>query len=219
VNGPHDLGGKANFGAVDPEVDEPLFHEAWEARVLGMTLACGALGHWSLDESRHARESLGPGLYLSSSYYQIWFEALQNLLLRHGEVVSAELSDGQLVNRGLATEKCLRPEKVDAVLAAGAPTNRHAETGPRFCVGDEVRTIKTHVKGHCRLPAYVRDKQGRIESVHEPHVFPDASAKGDCSEAQWLYTVVFEGEELWGRGGEPGLKVSVEAWESYLEIV
>jgi nitrile hydratase len=29
--------------------------------------------------------------------------------------------------------------------------------------------------------------------------------------------VVFEGRELWGEEAQPGLSVSVDAWESYLE--
>lgn len=217
MNGPHDLGGKAAFGAIDPDPDEPLFHEAWESRVLGLTLACGSLGYWTLDESRHARENLAPGLYLSASYYQIWFEALQRLLLTHDEVLPSELAGGRCVRSGRAASKRLTSDRVDAVLSAGAPTSRLLDSKPRFAVGDRVRTVNTHVRDHCRLPGYARDKCGRVESVHQPHVFPDASAKGDRDEAQWLYTIVFDGEELWGSGGEPDLCVSLEAWESYLE--
>jgi nitrile hydratase subunit beta len=47
-------------------------------------------------------------------------------------------------------------------------------------------------------------------------VFADASAAGEES-AQWLYTVAFEGRELWGSDTDPRLAVSVNAWESYLE--
>lgn len=32
-----------------------------------------------------------------------------------------------------------------------------------------------------------------------------------------LYTVVFEGTELWGRHAQPGLKVSFDAWQAHLE--
>jgi nitrile hydratase len=47
-------------------------------------------------------------------------------------------------------------------------------------------------------------------------VFPDASALGR-EEAQWLYTVCFEGRELWGDEADPTVRVSVEAFEPYLE--
>ena len=49
------------------------------------------------------------------------------------------------------------------------------------------------------------------------HVFPDAVVAGRGEEPHWLYTVVFDGRELWGENGDPTLKVSVEAWEPYLE--
>jgi nitrile hydratase len=39
VDGAHDLGGMHGFGPVPFEVDEPLFHEAWEGRVWAMLSA------------------------------------------------------------------------------------------------------------------------------------------------------------------------------------
>lgn len=36
---------------------------------------------------------------------------------------------------------------------------------------------------------------------------------------QWVYTVVFDGGEIWGEGADPTLTVSIDAWESYLERV
>ncbi|PKP82578.1 MAG: nitrile hydratase subunit beta, partial [Alphaproteobacteria bacterium HGW-Alphaproteobacteria-2] len=56
MNGPHDMGGMQCFGALPLEPEEPVFHAEWERRALALTLAAGALGHWGLDESRHARE-------------------------------------------------------------------------------------------------------------------------------------------------------------------
>ena len=47
--------------------------------------------------------------------------------------------------------------------------------------------------------------------------FPDTNAHGHGPSPQWLYLVRFSGAELWGREGDPGLDVSIDAWESYLE--
>ena len=44
---------------------------------------------------------------------------------------------------------------------------------------------------------------------------PTRSASGE--DPQWLYTVRFDGPELWGKDADPTLSVSVDAWESYLE--
>jgi nitrile hydratase len=78
------------------------------------------------------------------------------------------------------------------------------------------------VEHHTRLPGYAIGKKGRIERVNGQHVFPDTHAHGLGEQPQWLYTVVFEAEELWGSlasGGYSGNRVSVDAWEPYLEPV
>jgi nitrile hydratase subunit beta len=198
-------------------VNEPLFHAPWEARALGLTLACGAMGHWTIDESRHARENRHPVDYLSSSYYEIWTKGIEVLLTRHGFVTPDELAAGHALEPGTVPKHVLKAADVAAVLARGGPTARPLDQPARFKVGDHVRTINLSPTGHTRLPRYARAKQGVIDKVHEPHVFPDTNAHGQGEAPQWLYTVVFTGPELWGRDSDPTLTVSVDAWESYLE--
>jgi nitrile hydratase len=70
---------------------------------------------------------------------------------------------------------------------------------------------------HTRLPRYVRGHVGEIERVLGFHVFPDSNAAGAGEAPQWLYTVRFDGLELWGEASDPNLRISVDAWESYLE--
>jgi nitrile hydratase len=36
---------------------------------------------------------------------------------------------------------------------------------------------------------------------------------------EWLYTVRFEGRELWGADADPMLKVSIDAFQPYLDPV
>ena len=50
-------------------------------------------------------------------------------------------------------------------------------------------------------------------------MFPDAVVTGKGEDPQWLYTVVFGARELWGEAADPTVKVSIEAWESYLEAI
>jgi nitrile hydratase len=217
MNGPHDLGGQMGFGPVAPEIDEPYFHADWEKRALGVTLTAGAMGHWNIDESRHARESLHPAEYYSSSYYAIWIKALEVLLKRHGFVSEADLAEGRALDPAARPKRVLKAENVAAVLAKGGPCDRPVEGQPKFKAGDRVRTKNLNPTGHTRLPRYARAKTGVVEAVRDGFVFPDTNAHGQGENPQWLYTVVFTAPEIWGEGADPTLTVSIDAWESYLE--
>ncbi|MCT4657409.1 MAG: nitrile hydratase subunit beta [Cohaesibacter sp.] len=217
MNGPHDLGGREGFGPIMPEEDEPLFHAEWEKRALGVTLCCAALGYWNIDESRHARESLHPALYYSSSYYEIWTRALEALLLHHGELDESELTHGEMQRPGIRAERQLKPEAVAGVLARGGPVDREPSAEPCFEVGDKVLTNHNHISGHTRLPSYARGKIGTIVARRGFHVFPDSNSRHEGEAPQWLYGVAFDGPTLWGNGAEPGTSVMIDAWESYLQ--
>ncbi|EBV3599884.1 nitrile hydratase subunit beta [Salmonella enterica subsp. enterica serovar Virchow] len=217
MNGPQDLGGQMGFGPVAPEKDEPYFHADWEKRALGATLTAGAMGHWNIDESRHARESLHPAIYYSASYYEIWIRALEILLQRHGFVSAEELKAGRKLEEGAAPKRRLAAENTAAMLARGGPCDRPVDGQPRFKPGDRVRTLNFNPQGHTRLPRYARDKVGVIDAVREGYVFPDTNAHGAGESPQRVYTVLFDGPQIWGRDSDPTLTVSIDAWESYLE--
>ncbi|AUH32471.1 nitrile hydratase subunit beta [Paracoccus tegillarcae] len=216
MNGPHDLGGKMGFGAIAPEAEEPIFHAEWEERALGLTLAAGVLGAWNIDESRHARESLPWPIYLGTSYYEIWTRALEVLLQRHGFITPEELASGD-AQTAPAHPRRMPADAVDAVLARGGPTDRAIETAPRFGVGDAVRALNLQPNGHTRLPGYVRGHLGRVVATRGGFIFPDSNAHGNGEAPQHLYSVRFQGAELWGGAAEPGSSVTIDAWESYLE--
>ena len=205
------------FGPVRPDPAAGPFHAPWEGRALGLTLCAGSLGHWTLDESRHARESLPPAVYYTSSYFEIWTRALETLLLRHGLISQAELAAPEAAPEGPPHPRRLAADRVPVTLARGGPTDRALDTPPRFARGDRVRARNIHPTGHTRLPRYVRGRFGTVEADHGGHVFPDTNAHGRGEAPQRLYTVVFDGTEIWGPAAEPGLRISIDAWESYLE--
>lgn len=217
MNGPHDLGGQMGFGPIAPQANEPLFHAQWEERALGVTLCSAALGLWSIDESRHARESLHPADYYSSSYYEIWIKALEALLVRHGCVTQAELKAGHAKRAGSGHWPILKPEDVAAVLAKGAPCDRPDQGPARYGVGQRVRVRNMHPAGHSRIPGYAKGHVGVVEEIAGTFVFPDDNAHGKGENPQRLYRVVLEGRALWGEEADPLLTVSIDAWEGYLE--
>lgn len=223
MNGVHDMGGMQGFGPVVAEPDEPLFHGDWEKRALALTLAMGATGQWNIDLSRSARESLPGAVYLGSSYYAIWLRALEQLMHDRGLANADEMRDGQMRTPPAPVVRVLHAADVDPSLARGSPTNRPATAPARFAVGMQVRTRNMHPQGHTRLPRYVRGHTGTIARVHGTHVFADAHASKAqppfLEQAQWLYTVVFAAQALWGPQADAGTQVSVDAWESYLEPI
>jgi len=219
VNGVHDMGGQHGFGPVTPEPDEPVFHADWERRAFALTLAMGATGTWNLDGARFARESLPPVTYLSSTYYEIWFGALEHQLEEHGLVSAEERDAGRALEPAMPVARTLAAEDVPATLGRGGPTVREATRPARFAVGDRVRARNEHPATHTRLPRYVRGHEGTVALVHGCHIFPDTHAHGLGEQPEWLYTVRFDARELWGSGADPTVRVSTDAFEPYLEPV
>ncbi|RZF27279.1 nitrile hydratase subunit beta [Paraburkholderia sp. UYCP14C] len=216
MNGAQDLGGMQSFGPIRPETDALIFHADWERRVLAITLAMGALGKWNIDMSRAARESLPPAQYLASSYFEIWFEGLKKLLLETGLATTEEIANGVSSRSGVPVPRVLMASAVAATLRRGGPVDRPATTEARFKIGDAVVTRQFNPATHTRLPRYCRGRRGRVVAVHGPHVFPDTNAIGLGEQPQWLYTIRFDGSELWGKD-TTAASVCVDCWESYLE--
>jgi nitrile hydratase len=209
-----DLGGRRGFGHVTPEPEGQPFHAAWESRVLALTLAMGATGSWNIDMSRAARETLPD--YARLSYYEIWFAALLRQLAERQLVEPDEALSGRALHPAPPVTRTLMAADVQAVLARGMPTERSAARPARFKLGQAVRMFAGDVPHHTRLPGYVRGKRGVIARVHGAHVFADAHASGRGERPHWLYTVEFDGAELWAGDRPQRLKVSVDAWEPYM---
>lgn len=214
MNGAHDMGGEQNFGPVEAEANEPVFHHPWEGRVLGMNLAMAATRQWNIDQGRFGIEQIEPATYLKMSYYEKWFDRLCRLLLERGLVTREELADGKprTPPKKIAT---LAADQVLPTLKRGVLSTRELAAPARFKVGDKVRTKSMSPATHTRLPRYCRDKPGTIAIVHAPHVFPDVNALGKGEDPHWLYTVRFEARDLWGEDTTADA-VYADCWEPYL---
>jgi len=217
MNGGQDLGGTQGHGPVVPEPNEPVFHDEWEKRAFALTLAMSMPGGWNIDMGRFARENRPSGEYLAMSYYQIWFAALETMLKQRDLVSDDEIVVGHALQPPKPVKRILLPADVEKTLHRGGPTERDTNTKPAFAVGERVRAKNINPVTHTRLPRYVRGRLGTIERVLGCHVFPDSNAHGLGEDPKWLYTVRFEGRELWGDGADPTVQVSVDAWEPYLE--
>jgi nitrile hydratase beta subunit len=216
MDGIHDMGGMHGFGKVEPEANEPVFHAEWEGRSLALNRAMSYAGAFTIDVSRAAIEELPPDVYLSSSYYKKWALRLENLVVKLGLADADEIKAGHALHPGKSLKRKLDAAEVPNTLTRGS-YSRPAKAPARYKLGDRVRTKNIHPTTHTRLPRYARGRTGVIEALRGCHVFPDAAAIGKGEDPQWLYTVLFDGRELWGDNAEPTLKVSIEAFEPYLE--
>ena len=220
----HDMGGRFGHGEIAGRFSAgEVFEEPWQARALALTLATGALGHWNIDMSRHARECLPPKDYLRFSYYEKWLAALADLLVQHGLVSSDDLSDPARSRARRAHNRILRPARVTAVLDCRTPYTRTVARPAKFAIGSMV-LCRPHcgnplaAGGHTRLPAFACGRTGQIINCHGAHVLPDSNAHGLGEAPEWLYSVEFGAAELWGPDTEnPGDTMVLDAWESYLE--
>jgi nitrile hydratase len=215
MDGVHDMGGMDGFGKVEPEPNEPVFHAPWEGRVLAMQRSMGYAGAWHIDAARFAQEQLPPHVYLTASYYQRWALGLEKNLVDRGFAGTDELAAGHALRPGRPIARKLTPDVVKG-LSRGS-FYRQAQGPARFKPGDKVRTKNLHPATHTRLPRYARGRVGVVELVHGCHAFPDAVAIDRGDDPQWLYTVVFDGRELWGADADPSVTVSIDAFEPYLE--
>jgi nitrile hydratase len=223
MNGVHDLGGMQGFGPVEREVDEPVFHAAWEAAVVAMMRAGGGRGVYNIDEFRHSIERMNPSHYLRATYYEKWLDGIARILVEKGVVSEEDLRARTAFFSG-------RPDApATAALAGQLPARARSNVGwvqdairetgavPRFAIGAPVVTRDFHPWGHTRLPRYARGKRGAIARFHGVHVFPDTNAHGRGEDPQPLYSVSFDARELWGESAEANQRVHIDLWESYLE--
>ena len=217
MNGIHDLGGMDGFGLLEREENEPVFHDRWEGRVYALTRA---VRRWGVGRNwpgfRFILESIPPADYLRMSYYERWFHMMVSRLAGSGLVSETELETGR-ADPGARTPEILPPSDRGS-LGFGL---LDVDVPARVRVGDSVRARNLHASGHTRLPRYVRGRVGTVAEDYGVYALQDSDSLGQqpCDRPQHVYSVRFEGRELWGERAAAGDAVYVDLWEEYLEAV
>jgi hypothetical protein len=174
MDGVHDLGGMHGFGAVPIEVDEPLFHAPWEARVWAMARTIRF--PLTTDKFRWTIEQMPPGEYLTSRYYERWLWALERLA---------------------AERDALGDETGASVPPTPSPPIPTWEG--RFRPGQRVRVRHVTTAGHTRVPRYLRRHEGTVQRVACAWPNPgESAATGTYGEPELVYTVAFAAADLFG---------------------
>lgn len=83
--------------------------------------------------------------------------------------------------------------------------------------GDLVRTSVDDPHLHVRLPRYARGRVGTVVALRGPMPVPSLAAQGvPDPPREPVYTVRFDGVELWGVSAETQTSVLLEIWEHHL---
>lgn len=213
----HDLGGKQGFGPIDVDEPEGPFHAEWEGREWAMSRVGAGHPDWTIDWWRHVRESIDPVDYLTRPYFDSWAQTDMAAYIDSGVFTLDEIVAGKAKGERREPPPASNVRDVIALVAKAATRfDRPLDAPPAYRVGDTVLTRRSGASGHTRLPQYARGRRGTIHAHHGAHVFPDMSARG-VEEAQHLYSVTFEAEELWPEALGRRDKVFLDLWESYLE--
>ena len=218
MDGVHDMGGMDGFGKVEPEPNEPVFHAPWEGRVLAMQRAMGYAGAWHIDMSRFAQERLPPHVYLAALVLpalgagdgeQLWSSAARRRRRARGRPCAAA---GQAA--AAQADAGRRQRRHDARLVLPASRRRP----PRFKPGDRVRD-QEHPSDDAHAAAALRARPGR-------------RGRAVCTAATCFRTrsrstraTIRNGSTPWcsraascgAPDADPTLKISIDAFEPYLE--
>ena len=217
MNGVHDMGGMQDFGPINPDRDEPVFHAPWEGRIVALNFALLAWGRWNLNVARAANEALPPADYLAMSYYQKWYVRMIEQLVRFGLTTRAEIDSGMPASGSPRLTPPLAAASVPAWFAKGNPYTRNVRVPTKFQAGERVRARNINPPTHTRLPRYARGKIGIVQRDYGVFVFPDANALFLGEKPQHLYSVRFSARELWGDQAKLNDSVYVDMWDDYLE--
>ena len=211
------MGGAHGSGPVQPEPNEPVFtpngsggpsrsRSPWACPAAG-TSTCRAL------PARIVRRRN----ICSMSYYQIWLAGLERLLLERGLVATDEIEAGKPLHPTKPV-----PRHTDAGgrrrgAASGRADrarDRHepAVRGRRSRARQEDQSTDTHAAAAlCAWPC--RHHRTRASAVMS---FPTATRKVRAKIRNGFTPCASTGRNM-GRTADPTLKVSVDAWEPYLE--
>jgi nitrile hydratase len=222
MNGIHDMGGMHGFGRLPLEENEPVFHQAWEGRVLATNLALSPHLGSNTDRFRFLIESMPPEQYLNSSYYERWLTSMLAACAEHSILSAEELAAierGEAPAPAEAHASAIPASAIRHIVTGGEAAIRDYQGDALFSIGQSVQARNLNPPGHTRLARYVRGKTGEIIADNGNQVLPDDNGMQQGATLQRLYTVRFSARELWGDAANPRDSVCLDLWESYLDHV
>lgn len=234
----HYLGGLEGLGPVTFE--KRVFVEKWEERIFGIHTAMMALSTqlplpktsstfhtiWTWADLRKGAESLNPFDYFKFRYYEKWLGGISGYFIANGYITEAEL-DAKTAEYLKTPSKPLPKggtKEIDArvvqYLVEGDSPKRDIAVKPEFTVGDSLLVKDVPSVDHTRLPGFLRNHVGVVESVY-PGAYTylcDTGADG-IGPAMPVYCVAFDPQELWPDNTEPNFTFYADLFTAYVTAV
>ena len=232
----HYLGGLEGLGTVTFE--KRVFVEPWEKRIFGIHVAMMALSSqlplpatpskfntvWTWADLRKGAESLNPFDYFKFRYYEKWLGGISGYFVQKGYITEAELdarTQQILQNPSTAGRQggdAAIDRRVVTYLVEGDSPKRDSATTPRFAVGDKVFVKNVPSIEHTRLPGYLRDRIGTVDTVYPAtYTYLTSTGPDGVGDAMPVYCVRFDPEEIWKGNADKNVAIYADLFEAYLD--
>lgn len=231
----HYLGGLEGIGPV--EFEKRVFVEEWEKRIFGIHVAMMGLSNhlslsqtpstfnteWTWADLRKGAEGLNPFDYFKFRYYEKWLGGISGYFIANGYITEAELAEGtQAVLQGAAAALPSGGDpsidaRIEDYLVIGNSPKQNVPFIHRFAVGDTVAVRNVPAADHTRLPGFLRDKIGTVETVYDgAYAYFCSTGPDGVGPAMPVYCVRFEPSDIWGQMAEPSFAIYADLFDVYL---
>nr|WP_295741885.1 nitrile hydratase subunit beta [uncultured Acidocella sp.] len=230
----HYLGGLEGLGPVDFE--KRVFVEDWETRIFGIHVAMMGLSNhlktleetpstfnseWTWADLRKGAESLNPFDYFKFRYYEKWLGGISGFFIANGYITEDELTrETEAILKGSNVTASGGDSSIDdriqKYLVIGDSPKQDVPVTNRFQVGGKVLVNNVPAAEHTRLPGFLRDKIGVVETVYEGAYAYFCSTGDGIGPAMPVYCVKFDPKDIWGPMAEDGFYIYADLFDAYL---
>ena len=166
---------------------------------------------------------MNPFVYFKYRYYEKWLGGISVYFVANGYNTQDELdarTDAYLANPTDALPSGGTSEIDDRIhrylIEGDSPWHEWAHA-PRFSVGDTVLVGDPPTLEHTRLPGYLRNRTGVVETVYDDAFSYLCSTGPDgIGPAMPVYCVKFDPQQLWPGNAEPGFFLYADLFDAYL---
>lgn len=231
----HYIGGIEGLGPVTFE--KRVFVEPWEKRIFGIHVAMMALSSqlplaatpskfrtvWTWADLRKGAESLNPLDYFKYRYYEKWLGGISGYFIENGYITAAELEERTqrvLTNRAAAQKSGGDPaidKRITTYLVEGDSPKRNTDIKPLFKAGEKVVIKNPPTIEHTRLPGFLRNRTGVIDTVYPgTYTYLTSTGPDGVGPAMPVYCVRFDPEDIWKGNTDKNVIFYADLFEAYV---